>query len=128
MCGMDFDHFEARCQGALRRSLPCLDIMFDSRFIQRYRDGVFVSEGYGAWADNRPPAFFSRLQTSPSFPWHLATRLTPGVGELDSRSRSRCFQESCDTRQGFDLFVLPNSDVTRRNAPIGRDRASLDDH
>ena len=31
--------------------------MFEYRFIQWYWDGVFLCEGYGTWADNRPPAF-----------------------------------------------------------------------
>jgi uncharacterized Fe-S center protein len=50
------------------------------------------------------------------------------VRELNAGNRSGCFQEACDARQSFDVFVLPDADVMRRNAPVGRDRASLDDH
>src|SRR6476620_11282602 len=102
--------------------------MFDTRFVQWYRDGVFLGEGYGTWADNRPPAFCRRLQTGPSFPRHIAARFASGVSELDAGSRSLCFQKPRNARQRFDVLVFPDSHVTWRNASIGGDRGSLDDH
>jgi hypothetical protein len=51
---MDFDHFEAPCQSKPSGRGPSLDIVGNTAFIQLDGNRISISEGNGAWADNRP--------------------------------------------------------------------------
>jgi hypothetical protein len=46
--------------------------------------------------------------------------------QLDAGHRALSVDKLRDARQHFDVLVFPDSEVSRRNAPFGRDRGGLD--
>ncbi|MNY24074.1 hypothetical protein D3C86_1577680 [compost metagenome] len=61
-------------------------------------------------------------------PRPVGAGLAPGMGQLNAGNGSLGGDEAGDALQGFNLFVIPQTEVLGRDTPVGGDRRGFGKH
>ena len=78
--------------------------------------------------DRTKAALLTRGEDAAPFPRLLRGRLAPGMRKLHPRRSSLCLDEAGDPRQRFDVLVLPDAQILRRDPALRSHRARLGEH
>ncbi|MNP10101.1 hypothetical protein D3C76_1022380 [compost metagenome] len=61
-------------------------------------------------------------------PRPVGAGLAPGMGQLNTGNGALGVDEAGDALQGFDLFIIPQTEILGRDTPVGGDRRGFGKH
>src|ERR1035438_10472394 len=125
MGGVNLDDIETGLIGADGGGAKGQHDRSDACVIELVRLWVVRGKRDGAGRQDVGPASSFRRDNAFPAPGAEGARLPPGVGELDSGARALGTQESRDAGQGRDVLVLPQAEVLRADAALGRNGGRL---
>src|SRR5579864_807894 len=122
MGGVNFNDAEPGFAGpACGRGKPSDDLL-NALVSERLRRGIVVGERYRARGHNFLPASRAFRDASVSLPRSTGTRLASRMRQLHSSNTALPTNEAYDSRQEFNMVVLPDAQVLRADAALGEDR------
>src|SRR5512142_1791001 len=123
---MNLNHAEASADRALRRRRKGFYHLLDALLVERFRCLVMFAEGDGARGNDLPGTIIFRVERPAAEKRGDRARLPSGMRKLDSRRRSHALEKARNACKRFDVTVLPDAKISRRDAPLRRHCGRLD--
>ena len=114
---MDLDYLKTGFARAASPGSKLRNHLADSSLIKFCRDRIAFAEGHGGGGNNRP-ATFGLVQRSLRLPTQPDASFAACVRQLHGGHATLLPREACDTRQRFDMRVIPDSQIPRTDSPF----------